>query len=72
VAERIYVVTNKANGEVARYVRANSLNGAVRAHAREMFEAKAASTEQMFQAAKSGSLKVLDALKEDDDAAVKA
>jgi hypothetical protein len=62
---RIYVVTNKETGKVARYVRAKTLNAAVRAHAEELFEANAATTEDVFQAAKSGGFKVLDAIKEE-------
>lgn len=50
---RIYVVTTRASG-VERYVRANTLNGAVRAVANEDFTAATASTEQLFQAFKAG------------------
>lgn len=64
MSERIYVVIAKDNGKVARYVRAKNLNAAVRAHAEELFDAKAATTEEIFQAAKAGGFKVLDALAE--------
>lgn len=72
MSERIYVVKARDTGKVVRYVRAKTLNSACRAHARELFEAAAATTEDIFQAAKAGSLKVLDALKEDDDEKPKA
>lgn len=71
---RIYVVTAK-NGGAERYVRANTLNAAVRAVADENFVAAAATTEQMYQAMGAGS-KVLDAvapaqmdIEKDEDAA---
>lgn len=72
MSERIYVVKARDTGKVVRYVRAKTLNAACRAHARELFEAAAATTEDIFQAAKAGSLKVLDALKEDEDDKAKA
>ena len=59
---RIYVITSKATGGHVRYVRSNSLNGAVRALANEIFEARAATTEDVFQASKDKSFDVLDAL----------
>jgi hypothetical protein len=59
---RIYTVKNKTSGKIVRYVRANSLNGAIRAVAGEQFDAAPASTEDVFQAAKGGTLNVLDAL----------
>jgi len=61
---RIYVVTHKS-GDIARYVRASTLNGAVRAVAAELFVARAASTEDIFQASKAGEFDVLDAIGED-------
>ena len=66
MSERIYVVKAKDSGKVVRYVRAKTLAGAIRARAEELFEAHAATTEDVFQAAKAGGFKVLDALKEDD------
>jgi hypothetical protein len=59
---RIYIVTHRPDGAVARYVRANSLNGAIRAYATECYEASAATTEQVFQAMKAGAFEVLDAV----------
>jgi hypothetical protein len=59
---RIYLVTDKGNGRTVRYVRALSLNGAVRALAAELFDAKAASSDEVYQAMKSGA-EVLDAVK---------
>lgn len=60
---RIYTVRNKTSGKLQRYVRANTLAGAIRAAAEELFTAAPASTEDMFQAAKSGTMDVLDAVK---------
>lgn len=59
---RIYAVTNKKTGELVRYVRANTLNAAVRAHAAEVFEALQASTEDIYQATKAAKFDVLDAV----------
>lgn len=59
---RIYTVTNKKTGKVERYVRANTLNSAVRAHAQELFAATQSSTDELFQATKAGSFFVLDAV----------
>ena len=58
---RIYVVRNKA-GEALRYVRANNLNQAIRAHAHELFEAEPATSEQIWQASRVGEVDVLDSL----------
>jgi hypothetical protein len=58
---RIYTVTNKKTGEVVRYVRANTLNAAVRAHAYELFEAAQSSTEDIYQATLKKAFDVLDA-----------
>ena len=57
---RIYVVTHRET-DVDRFVRANTLNAAIRAVADETFTAKAASTEDMFLAFKQG-FEVLDAV----------
>jgi hypothetical protein len=59
---RIYTVTNKKTGEIVRYVRANTLNAAIRAHAFELFEATASSTEDVFQAVQAKAFDVLDAV----------
>jgi hypothetical protein len=59
---RIYTVRNKATGKLVRHVRAHSLNSAIRAVAAENFTAEASSTEDIFQAAKSGNFDVLDAV----------
>ena len=58
---RIYLVTDRLTGKVSRYVRANTLNGAVRAHAAEIYEASQASTEDVYQAMKAG-YDILDAV----------
>jgi hypothetical protein len=47
---RIYKVINRATGKVQRYVRANTLNAAVRAYANELYVAEPATTEDMWQA----------------------
>jgi hypothetical protein len=60
---RIYTVLNRADGNVARYVRANTLNAAVRAHASEVYEARPSSTEEIYQASLAGALRVLNAVK---------
>ena len=59
---RLYIITDKTTKKVARYVRANTLNGAVRALAEELYSAEAASTDQMFAAMKAGNMDVLDAV----------
>lgn len=65
---RIYVVSHKS-GFTARYVRAATLNGAIRALAGEIFTARAASAEDIVGASKDGEFSVLDALAAPDDAA---
>jgi hypothetical protein len=62
MVSRIYTVRNKTNGKLVRYVRAHSLNGAVRALAGELFDASAATTDDIFKASKDGTFDVLDAL----------
>lgn len=57
---RIYIVTNRAGVEL-RYVRANSLNGAVRAYANEKFSARIANTDEVYQAMKGGA-EIMDAV----------
>jgi hypothetical protein len=59
---RIYVIKGRKSGELVRYVRAHTLNGAVRALAEEKFAASTASTEELFQAMKTDTFDVLDAL----------
>jgi hypothetical protein len=61
---RIYKITERETG-IDRFVRANSLNGAIRAIANEKFTGASATTEELFQAFKVG-LEVLDAVEADD------
>jgi hypothetical protein len=58
---RIYLVTDGKSGKVLRHVRANTLSGAIRAHAEELFEARTATAEDIVAAASAGNLDVLDA-----------
>lgn len=62
MAARIYRVTNKHSGDVQRYVRANTLNAAVRAYASEVFEAVPVSTDEMYRAMNADGFDVLDAV----------
>jgi hypothetical protein len=57
---RLYTVTDK-QGKVVRYVRAHTLNAAVRAVAEELFSAKASTTDEIYLAMTKGAA-VLDAL----------
>ena len=59
---RIYTVANKKTGVVVRYVHANTLNAAIRAHAAEVFEAAQASTVDVYRAVKDKSFDVLEAV----------
>ena len=60
---RIYLVTAKRpGGGVLRYVRAANLNAAIRAHANELFSARPASAEDVWEASKNGGFSVLDAV----------
>jgi hypothetical protein len=59
---RIYIVTNRNSGKVSRYVRAKTLNSAMRAVAAEIFQGEPASTETIFQAMKAPGFDVLDAV----------
>lgn len=59
---RIYVVTSRADKKIARYVRANTLNSAVRALADELYTATAATHDQLY-AAHKGGYEILDAAK---------
>jgi hypothetical protein len=65
---RIYVVTSRADKKIARYVRANNLNAAVRALADELYTAQAATHDQLY-AAHKGGYEILDAARvtESDD-----
>ena len=60
---RIYVVTDRLAGD-AQYVRAKNLNAAIRAVAHKCFIAKAATSDEVFQAMKE-KVDVLDAVGED-------
>jgi hypothetical protein len=62
MASRIYTVRNNTSGKLVRYVRANTLGGAIRAVAEEHFAARPATTDEIFQASKSATFDVLDAL----------
>jgi hypothetical protein len=62
MAARIYRVTNKHSGDVQRYVRANTLNGAIRSYADELFEAAPVTTDDLFQAMNAEGFDVLDAV----------
>ena len=62
MASRIYIVTDRIAGSVTRYVRANSLNSAIRAVADETFLAAPATTEDIYQAVAKGEFEVLDAV----------
>ena len=59
---RIYTVTDRKTGAVERYVRANTLNAAIRAYSNEVFEAAPSTAEEMVNAANGGKLSVLDAV----------
>jgi hypothetical protein len=58
---RIYNVSAKATGVSLRYVRANSLNAAVRAYAHEVVVAKAMTPDEVYAAMKEDR-EVLDAV----------
>lgn len=65
---RIYVV--KTNGEPVRYVRAANQAAAIKAVVNERFSAVVATTEDIYAAAKAGTLEVLDAAPAVDDGPV--
>lgn len=69
---RIYVVRTNADGKLVRYVRANTLAGAIRAASEELYSAAAATTEEIFQASRKGQFDVLDALKPEQIDAIKS
>lgn len=62
MAARIYRITNKHSGDVQRYVRANTLNAAVRSYANEVFEATPVTTDELYQAMNTDGFDVLDAV----------
>jgi hypothetical protein len=63
MAARIYlVIAKRPGGGVLRYVRAANLNAAIRAHANELFSARPASAEDVWEASKGGGFSVLDAV----------
>ena len=64
---RIYIVTHSRQDNLIRFVRAQTLNGAVRALARDLFHVVPASTDQIVEAAQAGTLDILDALADADD-----
>jgi hypothetical protein len=65
---RIYVVTDRGLKSAVRWVRANTLAGALRAVAEELFEVHAASSDEVYRAMSTG-VKVLDAAPSADEAA---
>lgn len=58
---RIYTVTSRATGKAVRYVRATTMNQAIRAAWGEVFEAAPTTADAMYAASKGGGLDVLDA-----------
>ncbi len=64
---RLYIVSDW-QGKIVRYVRATTLQAAIRAHWADQFKARPASTEEMFQAFKGGEFEVLDAVKQEGEA----
>ena len=58
---RIYKVTEKKTGTVARWVRAANLNSAIRAHAHELVESDTASADDIVTASAAGKVDILDA-----------
>jgi len=56
-------VTHRDTKRVIRYVRGHTLNGAVRAVAEEHFEARAATTDEIYVAMQAKAFDVLDATK---------
>ena len=62
MASRIYKVVSRDKGVLQRFVRANTLNAAVRASAEELFVATPATAEDMVVAFDAGVGHVLDAV----------
>lgn len=60
---RIYVVTDRGLKSAVRWVRANTLAGAMRAVAGELFEVHAATSDEVYRAMSTG-VGVLDACAE--------
>jgi hypothetical protein len=58
---RIYKVSLKATSAAVRYVRADNGARALRAVTGELYEVDVVSTEELYQAMKSGSVDVLEA-----------
>ena len=59
---RIYVIRGRKDRKLVRYVRAHTLNGAVRAVSTELFEAAQATTNEIYEATMNKTFDVLDAL----------
>ena len=57
---RIYIVKTNGDGKVVRYVRAANQAAAIRAVMTERYSASVATTEDIYAAAKAGTLDVLD------------
>ena len=70
---RIYLVTHRRTdtlteeGTLVRFVRASTMNGAIRAVAADLFHVEPASTDDIVRASQNGSLDILDALAEPKD-----
>ena len=67
---RIYIVKTNGDGKVVRYVRAANQASAIRAVMAERYSASVATTEDIYAAAKAGTLEVLDAAPAVDDGPV--
>ena len=67
MGSRIYVVSSRATDEVV-YVRAKTLSAAIRSVADARFEARAASTEDVYLAMREGCV-VMDAMEPDGESA---
>lgn len=61
MVSRIYKVTDRDLSTVARWVRAQTKNGAMRAVAGELFDVAAASTDEVYAAMRRGA-QILDAV----------
>jgi hypothetical protein len=60
---KIYKVSKLRGDECVHYVRANTLNAALRAVSTMYFVGGAATTEEMYQALAKGNFEVIDAVK---------
>jgi hypothetical protein len=65
---KIYVVTHAKHDHLVRFVRATSKNAAVRAVAGDLFKVALASADDIVRASQAGSLDILDALAQPEDA----